>query len=154
MGHHIQPENSAGDNMVKLGYNISRQEKSIKLRKADCSRKGGKSNMRWINSTKEATTFSLQHLSKAFKDWIFWTSLVHKLEVSVTCQKMADFDYVFLWEKEHECWKQFHLINMGPMYLISKRQGKAPFLSFIRIDTMSLLLPCITQPVIPNNCKT
>ena len=68
--------------MLKLrlpyfGYVLRRQdslEKTVILAKVEGRRKRGRLNTRWIHSLKEVTGLSLQELSRADEDRMFWRS--------------------------------------------------------------------------------
>ena len=65
-----------------FGHIVRRQdslEKTIMLGKTEGSRKGGRSNVRWVDSIKEAIGVSLQELRTAVKDWTSWTALIHRV---------------------------------------------------------------------------
>lgn len=54
-------------------------EKTILLGKLDGSRKRGRANTRYIDSTEEAIGVSLQEPSRAVEDRTPWTSLIHRV---------------------------------------------------------------------------
>ena len=60
------------DNMRRQGS----FDKTVSLEKTEGSRKGGRSNIRWLNSIKEAIGMSLQELSRAVEDRVLWTLLI------------------------------------------------------------------------------
>ncbi|XP_077175900.1 FAST kinase domain-containing protein 1, mitochondrial isoform X3 [Paroedura picta] len=57
-------------------------EKRIMPGKSEGSRKRRRANLRWIDSTREATIHSLEDLSKAVNNRKFWRSLIHRVTQS------------------------------------------------------------------------
>lgn len=53
--------------------------KRVMLGKTEDCRQGGRPNLRWINSGKEAIGMSLEELSRAAEDRTLWTPLTHKV---------------------------------------------------------------------------